>query len=859
VLHLLLVGWILFYSPVRVINLSPGGSGGRVSPARAQQIMEKVRERQGGTLMQSLQHLRDVQKQLAALETRKREEFKNYATELAKDAPAQIATAAEAVDRAQAEALANLEAAGKDFTEFAQRKENALYDAGVKSRKAANDQQAAAIRAQERLLEVLALGDERFGPAVAAQKEAVAAQRRAIKALTDAQTEAAREISKAADAKTTRDKDIARLTDALLRSKNDLTRAITDAENRAKTVATAEAAAAKAQAELAQVTAATTTQPGAESARIKTASNAVTKATKAVDTAKRQLAAAQSQADAASKRVTDAETKLDSLLSPATTEPGKTPGENSLLTLHDKVRDAQVEARAAQVQAQAAWTTAARSGPSTTSPPGAAALAELDRVSPPAPAFPPQGRPAGENDLGKIYEAAVQNEAALTEAYRRLRALELSMDRRVPLDQALELTDVTKVVRPQLKSQLDGSIAAGQDIPAAREAIQSARSEIGAMVQLAESLLSRAQATNQGASISVDEQLRRYERLQAMEALAAENEKQWATDLSMAMRNAGGDGTAGSGEPGQPGGRGAGGRGGTGNGGRGGAGSGGSGGGRGGVGGGSGSGGSGGAGGGSGGGGGGGGGGAGSGMGGAGGGSGGGSGGGTGIGAGAPLPGGGGLSGEAPDEAVLGAGPGKTELANAAAQPLRVGPGRTIAASGPSAEWIFIDSWYILGPFDNTDRANIDRKFPPETVVDLNAVYPGKNDIPIRWEFYQSPTADVVPPLDGWYSVLQKQLGLKGEINRTVLQYIIYYAYSELNFEQECDLWVAVGSDDFSKVWINDQLIWSSGKQSKKWRIDEGMRKVHFKKGVNRILYRIENGKDRTDFSFVIRMQPDGG
>jgi hypothetical protein len=70
--------------------------------------------------------------------------------------------------------------------------------------------------------------------------------------------------------------------------------------------------------------------------------------------------------------------------------------------------------------------------------------------------------------------------------------------------------------------------------------------------------------------------------------------------------------------------------------------------------------------------------------------------------------------------------------------------------------------------------------------------------------------------------------------------------------EQDADLWVAVGSDDYSKIWLNDQLIWASGKNSKAWRIDEGLRKVHFQKGYNRILYRIENSNDITEFSFVI-------
>lgn len=65
---------------------------------------------------------------------------------------------------------------------------------------------------------------------------------------------------------------------------------------------------------------------------------------------------------------------------------------------------------------------------------------------------------------------------------------------------------------------------------------------------------------------------------------------------------------------------------------------------------------------------------------------------------------------------------------------------------------------------------------------------------------------------------------------------------------------MAIGSDDFSKVWVNDQLIWASGKQQKKWRVDEGLRKIHFNKGVNRVLFRVENGHGQTEFSFVVGM-----
>lgn len=170
-------------------------------------------------------------------------------------------------------------------------------------------------------------------------------------------------------------------------------------------------------------------------------------------------------------------------------------------------------------------------------------------------------------------------------------------------------------------------------------------------------------------------------------------------------------------------------------------------------------------------------------------------------------------------------------------------PGRTVAARGESARWMFVDSWYILGPFDNPGRANIEKQFPPETIVDRNAVYDGKGRSQLKWEFHQAHEAKIVPPFRGYNAAGKRDL-----------QYVIYYAATELFFEEACDLWVAIGSDDFSKVWINDQLIWASGKKTKSWRVDEGMRKVHFEKGVNRVLYRVENGHGPTEFSFVIGM-----
>lgn len=160
-------------------------------------------------------------------------------------------------------------------------------------------------------------------------------------------------------------------------------------------------------------------------------------------------------------------------------------------------------------------------------------------------------------------------------------------------------------------------------------------------------------------------------------------------------------------------------------------------------------------------------------------------------------------------------------------------PARTVVTGAPGAKWTFVDSWYTIGPFANPGRANIHRVFPPESSVNLDAVYEGMFG-PIKWQFIQSPRPMVVPA--------------------NAVEYGIWYAYTELAFEEECDLWIAVGSDDRSDIWINDVRVWSSSDALKGWQIGEGLRRVHFAKGRNRVLYRIENGWHTIGFSMCLFM-----
>ena len=166
---------------------------------------------------------------------------------------------------------------------------------------------------------------------------------------------------------------------------------------------------------------------------------------------------------------------------------------------------------------------------------------------------------------------------------------------------------------------------------------------------------------------------------------------------------------------------------------------------------------------------------------------------------------------------------------------------------GIPAKWMYVQDWYVIGPFPNPDRVNLRRKFPPESVVDLDATYVGKDGRTIKWEFMQARNAT---PKESWRSDLKPEV-----VPRNAAEYEIWYAYAEVFSDIACDRWIAVGSDDRSDIWINDVPVWGSSNKLKQWRVDEGYRRVHLKKGRNRILARVENGWHLIGWSVCISLE----
>ena len=176
-------------------------------------------------------------------------------------------------------------------------------------------------------------------------------------------------------------------------------------------------------------------------------------------------------------------------------------------------------------------------------------------------------------------------------------------------------------------------------------------------------------------------------------------------------------------------------------------------------------------------------------------------------------------------------------------------PARVFGAGGGKAEWVYIDTWYTLGPFPNPKRVNIHRKFPPESGVDLGARYPGGKHGTLKWKFVQGNVSKRFAKHDPtWKKTPIAMVPADDE------SYGVWYAYTEVVFDRDRDVWIAVGNDDRSDIWINGLPVWHSSDELKGWRVNEARRRVRFRKGTNEILYRLENGWYETVFSFCIHL-----
>lgn len=178
------------------------------------------------------------------------------------------------------------------------------------------------------------------------------------------------------------------------------------------------------------------------------------------------------------------------------------------------------------------------------------------------------------------------------------------------------------------------------------------------------------------------------------------------------------------------------------------------------------------------------------------------------------------------------------------------GRGRLFGAGGQYANRIYLNSWYMIGPFEGNHSRELfnNPKYPPEDAVLLDAVYYGKDKRLLKWEYVNTARYPLVPDGDA--------------------ENAVFYGYTEVIMDRERDMLVWIGADDDASVKVNDRLIWKGGDSGKRWFYQsiyvskntyqrdynrtEGQRVVRFRKGRNTVFFKLSNGPTRLFFSMVL-------
>lgn len=176
------------------------------------------------------------------------------------------------------------------------------------------------------------------------------------------------------------------------------------------------------------------------------------------------------------------------------------------------------------------------------------------------------------------------------------------------------------------------------------------------------------------------------------------------------------------------------------------------------------------------------------------------------------------------------------------------GTGRIIGPGGPYADRVYVNRWYLIGPFDRKHGDAWLSPDPPEQAVVLDAAYRGKDGRLLKWEYVDSANYPLVPPQPA--------------------EEAVYYGYTELMVDKEQDLTIWVGAHDDAQLWLNDRLVWRGRNVAKgpfyrevhgtdnihgrDYNFSEGKRVVHFRQGRNKLFFKLSNGLGSLFFSLVL-------
>jgi hypothetical protein len=136
---------------------------------------------------------------------------------------------------------------------------------------------------------------------------------------------------------------------------------------------------------------------------------------------------------------------------------------------------------------------------------------------------------------------------------------------------------------------------------------------------------------------------------------------------------------------------------------------------------------------------------------------------------------------------------------------------------------IYITDWFVIGPFDNSERIGFDKVFAPELSFDTIKVYTGKNDLPVKWKKTDNKRTGYVDFAKIFQSADEA----------------VSYAYRTIEVDNSVNLKIGLGSNDGVKLWINGDMV-HQNKTSRKAEPNQDILVIKLKKGLNTILLKVD-------------------
>lgn len=137
---------------------------------------------------------------------------------------------------------------------------------------------------------------------------------------------------------------------------------------------------------------------------------------------------------------------------------------------------------------------------------------------------------------------------------------------------------------------------------------------------------------------------------------------------------------------------------------------------------------------------------------------------------------------------------------------------------------VMIKNWYVIGPFPDTLNMGWDTQYPPEKEINLDAAYKGKFSEAVGWKLLKSSRNLV--DLKTFYP----------DVNFADA-YAVSYVYSPV--AKNC--YLALGSDDGNKAWVNNNPV-GSDNEHRTADAFQDMYPIKLKIGWNKILLKITQG-----------------